>query len=595
MTPIYPFSAVIGQERLKLALLLCAIDPSIGGVLVRGPRGVAKTTLARAFAQLLPGDFVELPLGATEERLTGTLDLKVALERQGVQFSPGLLSRAHEGVLYVDEANLLPDSLVDLLLDASATGRNVVERDGVSHVHPARFVLVGTMNPEEGELRPQFVDRFGLCVTADGELALERRTQIVLARLEFEREPAAFLARFEREQKELVERCRVARERLPRVALAGPGLARVSELCHSAKVDGVRADLAMLRAARAHAAWLGRDGIGVEDVDSVAELALAHRRRALSDPPPAAPAGGSEPAPGSGSGGRRTAGAEASKLRGDGAEGSTARGFGDRGALPPEPHRALASVRLPASLEAAFHPRAERRGAPKPNPIRPRRRGPRPSRAGIDWFATLSRGPRPALSDLRYRIRRGLPEGLWLLAVDCSASMLRSGALSIAKGFASSLAARALGQGRHVALISFGGRGARTELVSRALSTELTHRTLERALLELPAGGGTPLRRALETAFAVSRRPAYAGSATPARLVLLTDGRTREDVRPLARRTAALQTIVVDCERGPLRLERALRLASELGATYLRAEPALPEKPDLGSDDGEKSRSRIRG
>src|SRR5688572_3250318 len=209
----FPWSAVIGQERLKLALLLNAIDPTIGGVLVRGPRGVAKTTLARAFADLLPGRFVELPLGATEERVTGTLDLGKVLQDGQVQFSPGLLARAHEGVLYVDEVNPLADALVDVLLDAAATGHNVVERDGVSHTHPARFVLVGTMNPDEGELRPQLIDRFGLSVSAESELAPRERAQIVMRRLEFERDPERFLAEFEAEQRALVERCLRARER----------------------------------------------------------------------------------------------------------------------------------------------------------------------------------------------------------------------------------------------------------------------------------------------------------------------------------------------------------------------------------------------
>src|SRR5688572_16794232 len=189
MSRVFPWSAVIGQERLKTALLLCAIDPAIGGVLIRGPRGVAKTTLARAFAELLPGRFVELPLGATEERVTGTLDLGKALAHGTVHFSPGLLARAHEGVLYVDEVNLLPDALVDLLLDAAASGRNVIERDGISHSHDARFVLLGTMNSEEGELRPQLADRFGLCADAAADLRPSERTEIALQRLEYERDP----------------------------------------------------------------------------------------------------------------------------------------------------------------------------------------------------------------------------------------------------------------------------------------------------------------------------------------------------------------------------------------------------------------------
>jgi magnesium chelatase subunit I len=282
---IYPWSAVVGQESLKRALLLCAIDPSIGGVLVQGPRGVAKTTLARALGELMLGRFVELPLGATEERVTGTLDLNTVLRDGRVEFSPGLLARAHQGVLYVDEVNLLPDPLVDLLLDAAATGHNAVERDGISHAHAARFVLVGTMNPEEGELRPQLTDRFGLSVSAEHDIRPYERAEIVTRRLEFERDPAGFLALYADAQAQLLARCQAARERTATIALAGTGLELVAERCYGAHVEGVRADLAMLRAARAHAAWHERAAISAEDVDAVAELALAHRRRSRAAHP----------------------------------------------------------------------------------------------------------------------------------------------------------------------------------------------------------------------------------------------------------------------------------------------------------------------
>src|SRR4051794_5507457 len=217
----FPWSAVVGQDALKHALILCAIDPAIGGVLVHGPRGVAKTTLTRALAELVPGAFIELPLGATEERVTGTLNLERALQDGRVELEPGLLARAHDGVLYVDEVNLLPDGLVDLLLDAAATGRNVVERDGVSHTHAARFVLVGSMNPEEGELRPQLIDRFGLSASAVGAIPPAERAEIVLRRLEFDRDPERFRAAYTLKQTELIERCRRARERAGAISLAG--------------------------------------------------------------------------------------------------------------------------------------------------------------------------------------------------------------------------------------------------------------------------------------------------------------------------------------------------------------------------------------
>jgi len=573
----FPWSAVLGQERLKLALLLCAIDPAIGGVLIRGPRGVAKTTLARAFAELLPGRFVELPLGATEERVTGTLDLGKVLQRAEVQFSPGLLARAHEGVLYVDEVNLLPDALVDLLLDAAATGKNVVERDAVSHAHAARFVLVGTMNPEEGELRPQFVDRFGLSVLADSELAPPQRTQIVLRRLEFERDPAHFVARFADEQRALAERCARARQRAAGLGFEGPGLERVAELCHAARVEGVRADLAMLRAARAYAVWQGRDTITASDVDVVAELALAHRRRDGAEPPPRGGSGTSgAPTSGSGTNSPATSGSgsaasgtssgggtSGSRSAASGQGGSGERAGGERGRLPPVPVRGALVASLPAELGLAGRPRLS--GPTLPGARRSTRRRGGTRRAGIDWVATLLAHPRPTQSELCYRRRPSAPVRLWLVALDCSASMLQSGALRLAKGVAQALSQAADRARAHVALISFSAERAHTELSS-------SKSTLERAISELGGGGGTPLRRALLAALAVGRRPAYRDAAVEKRLFLLSDGRSREQLDDLRERRAELAPILLDCERSRLRLGRARGLAASLGAGYVQVD-----------------------
>jgi magnesium chelatase subunit I len=286
--PHFPLSAVVGADDLKLALCLTAIDPKIGGVLIEGPRGMAKSTLARGLADLLAsGQFVTLPLGATEERLVGTLDLDAALSEGRAQFSPGVMAKADGGVLYVDEVNLLPDHLVDLLLDVAASGTNLIERDGISHRHSARFVLIGTMNPEEGELRPQLLDRFGFNVALSGQTVPAERGQIIRRRLDFDSDPAAFCAQWAQPQSALRERCTQARACLDSIALDDAALAQITERCFAAGVDGLRADLVWLRGARAHAAWRGATAIAEEDIEAVAEFALRHRRQAQS--PPASP------------------------------------------------------------------------------------------------------------------------------------------------------------------------------------------------------------------------------------------------------------------------------------------------------------------
>jgi magnesium chelatase subunit I len=288
--PVFPFAALLGQNELQQALLLAAVDPGIGGVLVSGPRGTAKSTAARALAELLPdGQFVTLPLNASEERLVGTLDIETVLRDGTVRFSPGLLASAHRGVLYVDEVNLLPDALVDALLDAAASGVNTVERDGVSHSHAASFVLIGTMNPEEGELRPQLTDRFGLMVALQNCFDAQIRQQIVKARLAFDLDPHAFRERHVQAQEDHVRRIRAARAALAQLAFDDAVHEHVSALCIAAHVDGMRADLVMLRAARALAALEAADAVTIAHVDRVAESVLLHRQRSGDVPHPQQP------------------------------------------------------------------------------------------------------------------------------------------------------------------------------------------------------------------------------------------------------------------------------------------------------------------
>jgi magnesium chelatase subunit I len=325
----FPFSAIAGQPRLRQALLLAAVDPALGGVLIEGPRGTAKTTAARALAELLPGaPFVTLPLGASLESLVGTLDLGHALAGHELKFAPGLLARAHGGVLYVDEINLLPDALIDSLLDAAASGVNVVERDGISHRHAARFVLVGTMNPEEGTLRPQLLDRFGLCVQLRNIEDAAERKAIVRARLAFDADPQGFRAKHAQEEAELAAALVRARARLADASALPYGDAvheAVGALCIEAGVDGLRADLVMLRSARALAAWEEAAAIAVDHVQRAAEAVLLHRRKpeSASAPPAAAPMSAPSAAP-------RNAPPK-------GSTGPAGAADEDWGALPPEP------------------------------------------------------------------------------------------------------------------------------------------------------------------------------------------------------------------------------------------------------------------
>lgn len=317
MRAIFPFSAIVGQDKMKRALILNAVYPQIGGVLIRGERGTAKSTAARALAALLPeiavvGDcrfgcdpdnpanwcteckeraasgqalpitfqrtrFVDLPVSATEDRVVGTLDIEQAIQKGERRFEPGVLAAANRSVLYVDEVNLLDDHVVDLLLDSAAMGVNIVEREGISFSHPSRFILIGTMNPEEGDLRPQLLDRFALCVDMRGIRQPQARMAIIEHNLAFEADPEGFCAEWQPREAQLSEDIGRARQLLPKVKHSQQDLAIIATMMAGMGVDGHRADLVILKTARAHAALQGRQRIQHEDILLAAELALPHR------------------------------------------------------------------------------------------------------------------------------------------------------------------------------------------------------------------------------------------------------------------------------------------------------------------------------
>lgn len=319
MRQIYPFSAIVGQERMKRALILNAINPQIGGVLIRGERGTAKSTAARALAALLPllevvefcrfncdpdrpdlfcdecrerlerdgalpattvsTPFVDLPVSATEDRVVGTLDIEKAIQKGERHFEPGILAAANRGVLYVDEVNLLDDHVVDLLLDSAAMGVNVVEREGISFQHPARFVLVGSMNPEEGDLRPQLLDRFAHAVDVVGLTNAADRVEILRRRIHFEQDPEMFAEEYEPAEENESARIVTARSLYPLVKYTEKDLYTIAALTASFRVDGHRADIVILRTARAQAAYDGRAQINDRDILLAAELALPHRMK----------------------------------------------------------------------------------------------------------------------------------------------------------------------------------------------------------------------------------------------------------------------------------------------------------------------------
>lgn len=604
LAPPFPFSAIVGISDLKTALLLNLVDPKISGVLVKGHRGSAKTTAVRALAALLQHDqpFVEIPMGATEDRVKGSIDIASVINHSRVEAKAGLLTQAHHGVLYVDEVNLLPDHIVDLILDSAATGLNILERDGVSETLPAEFVLVGSMNPEEGDLRPQLLDRFGLAVSLDQPLTLPQRQEAVRRRLLFEENRSGFLASFAAEESELVSRVASARERIRRTPIFemvdSQVLELVAELALSSNVQGLRADLTLIRAARAFAALEGDLKVQHRHVEEIAELVLSHRRNASptkrpqegtpkpplrppsssrgtrpeSPPSDNVPSNGSDPLPASSSSGEP---GEQQASPENPATGTAS----DQGASQEEKssspkHRFADELRKRKSLDEGA------RGVPggERNTSRdPVNGGAIHLRSTL--FAALERErsqdlPTLKEADVRYSVRDLKVDKCVIFLVDTSKSMGAQSRIDLARSAALDLLRSSYVKRLKVALVVFGGESSQVALRPT--------RSIEVALARFDSvtfSGKTPLALGLSTSRKLSLEVRRRG-ADPL-VVVMTDGRATfadGEMSPLEAAEieadkmarARIEALVCDFDTAHVSLGFGQRLASLMEASYFR-------------------------
>ena len=614
----YPFSAIVGHDQLRLALLLCAVRPEIGGALIRGEKGTAKSTAVRGLAALLSAatgsadaGLVEMPLGATEDRVIGSLDLQRVLRDGEHAFSPGLLARAHGGVLYVDEVNLLHDHLVDVLLDAAAMGRVHIERDGVSHSHEARFVLIGTMNPEEGELRPQLLDRFGLTVDVHASRDVDERMQVIRQRMAYEADPDAFAERYADADAELARRIAAARALVGDVVLSDNELRRIATLCAAFDVDGMRADLVVARTAAAHAAWRGASCVEEQDIRVAAELALPHRRRrdpfddpgldrdqldaalaqAGSDPEPDPdPPDGGQPADGDlpQQSSQSTTSSERPRQPNSTGDDPPRSRSSTKPSAPPSKTFRTRALTVPGVGEGAPGRRSRARNTSGMVVAAADGNDTSSGAHGLHLFATLlsaaeqaAAGPlRPQPSDVRRAIREGREGNLVIFVVDASGSMAARDRMAAVSGATLSLLRDAYQRRDKVAVITFRQHEARL-LLPPTSSAHIAGRRLAR----FDTGGKTPLAEGLLAARELIVREKARDRARRPLVVVLTDGRATGGPDPLGRSRAAAArlvaegaaAVVVDCEISYVRLGLAEQLARHLGGPAVRLEQLHPD------------------
>ena len=664
--PRFPFTAIVGQTRMKRALILNAVNTRISGVLIRGKKGTAKSTAVRSLAALLPEvsvvrgcpyschpdnpqplcshgkdtspvtrqvRIVDLPVSATEDRLVGSLDIEQAIRAGSRSFEPGLIAATHRGILYVDEVNLLNDHLVDVLLDAAAMGRNYVEREGISVSHAAEFILVGTMNPEEGDLRPQLLDRFGLAVEVDSAFTAEERQEVVRRRIAYEADPFAFMDAWQ--ESEAAERDRILRSQqlLPNVTVSDDLLELITGICHEYQVDGLRADIVMYKTASTIAAYEGRDHVAADDVREAAEMALLHRQRRQpfqqphlateqldqmidefqnrphdrepanqdnsqsqeqddGDPDPPEPEE-HPPEPEGDSGPQdqhfevgvpfsvRSLQVKPPDHRARPTGGRRARTVSGTpsgryigAAVPQEKATDLA---LDATLRAAAPHQLQRRSQPHPNPP--------PEVEGTDNAPAFLIEPH----DVREKVRETKTGSLILFVVDASGSMGAQRRMVAVKGAILSLLLDAYQRRDRVGLIAFRGTGAQV-LLPPTSSVDLAHALLS----EMPTGGRTPLSRGLLLAMQVIEAEKQKDRNVLPLLVLLSDGRANvamgssdtsaeestgtslpvAEARAMAAavKEQRITALVVDTEIDFLRLGLAEPVAEAMGAPCVKLE-----------------------
>ncbi|MDN3548216.1 magnesium chelatase subunit D family protein [Mucilaginibacter aquaedulcis] len=628
----YPFTAIVGQEKLKKALLLCAINPGIGGVLIQGDKGTAKSTAARALADIVPAitkinncsfgclptepldfcdacqqqdkqliqgqvPFINLPLGATEERVLGNLDLEQVLIEKKKKLQPGLLAAAHQGVLYVDEVNLLADHLVDVLLDVSVTGENVIEREGLSLSHPARFTLIGTMNPEEGYLRPQFLDRFGLMVEVEAPVDIAERTEVVRRRIAFERDQAAFVRQWESAQSGLQNQLIEAKKLLSLVQLNDELLTLISELTTELNVKSLRADIVIYKTAVTIAALNQRTEVSAEDIREAANLALAHRSKKhpfnnapnKQDKPKEQPNHSPDEQTSQQKPTQAPVMGEDSFKNPASSNGNQDLSGKDKQEQPiaEQVFEASEPLSLPQiKINNLLPKQSEQNGRRGINTkaVRGLYTNPELTKNTTDIAVdatvlhALVRNPDGldiTIDDLHRKKRNGKSNNLILFVVDASGSMAASKRMEAVKGTVIGLLTDAYQKRDTVGVIAFRGIEAQI-LLNPTQSVELA----EQAMKTLPTGGRTPLPHALQTAIQLLTRFDQINNYNPV-LIILTDGKANVSLPgggdawmqtlALADRISKLniQSVVLNTDLNYLNLNRAKELATSIGGQYL--------------------------